>query len=51
MIHHLLFAHDLMLLIKVTNLDSWKLLEIIDEYNALYGQQVNFNKSYIYFNA
>ena len=49
MVTHLSFANDSLLFYKATNQECYKLIEILEFYEATSGQKVNAEKSSVFF--
>ena len=49
MVSHLFFANDSLLFCKATNHECQKLVEILELYEAVSGQNVNMDKSFVFF--
>ncbi|CAL1383537.1 unnamed protein product [Linum trigynum] len=48
---HCLFADETVILGKADHQEAEKILDLIREYGAITGQEVNINKSYVFFSA
>ena len=49
MVTHLFFADDSLLFCKATDQECLKLIDILEIYEAVSGQKVNANKSFVFF--